>query len=117
LRAAVRLGAGAALAAAIVVPLVRRRYRVPAPVTIAATVAGPLALAVLRPRTPGRDVALYILQMWAFTVVHELPYDDPVALRARLRTRYPIRVDRLLGRGELPTVRLQRALGDRDGVT
>jgi PAP2 superfamily len=110
LRLAVRAGATAALAAAVVVPLVRRRFRIPAPVTTAAVTAGPLALAVLRPRTPGRDVALFALQMWAFTIAHELPYDDPEALRRRLKVRYAIRSDRALGGGELPTMRLQRAL-------
>ena len=48
--------------------------------------------------------------MWVFTMGHELPYDDPEAARRRLRVRYPIRADRLLGGGELPNVRLQRAL-------
>ena len=69
-----------------------------------------MALAVLRPRTPARDVALFGLQMWGFAMAHELPYDDPEALRRRLRIRYPIRSDRVLGGGELPTARLQRAL-------
>jgi len=48
--------------------------------------------------------------MWAFTVIHELPYDHPERLRARLRIRYPIRADLVIGRGELPSLRLQRAL-------
>jgi membrane-associated phospholipid phosphatase len=48
--------------------------------------------------------------MWAFTVVHEIPYDDPERLRGRLRTRYPIAVDRLIGGGRLPNARLQVAL-------
>ena len=91
--------------------------RVPAPVTIAATAAGPFALAVLLPRTKARDAALFALQMWAFTVVHELPYDNPEGLRRRLRVRYPIRVDRLLGLGELPSVRLQRAFTRPGEVT
>jgi membrane-associated phospholipid phosphatase len=110
LRLAVRAGAGAAIGAAIAVPLVRRRLRISAPVTIAACASGPLALAVLRPRSKKRDVALFALQMWAFTVVHELPYDDPERLRARLRSGYPIKLDRLLGGGGLPGARLQRAL-------
>ena len=109
-----RAAAGATLAAAIAVPLVRRRLGVPAPLTAAAAAAGPLALAVLRPRTRGRDAVLFALQMWAFTIAHELPYDDPEALRRRLRVRYPIVADRALGRGRLPTARLQEALG-RDG--
>jgi membrane-associated phospholipid phosphatase len=110
LRGAVRAGAAGAIAAAIAVPLMRRRARVPPPVTVAACAAGPLALAVLHPRSGKRDVGLFALQMWAFTMVHELPYDDPDRLRARLRTRYPIAIDRAIGFGRLPNVRLQRAL-------
>jgi membrane-associated phospholipid phosphatase len=113
----VRLAAAGALAAAVVTPLVRRRLRIPAPVTIAALAAGPPALAVLRPRTRARDAAMFALQMWGFTMAHELPYDDPEGLRRRLRVRYPIACDRLLGLGELPNVRLQRALGRPGEVT
>jgi hypothetical protein len=83
---------------------------VPAAAAAAATVAGPFGLVVLAPRTKLRDVALYAMQMWAFTVIHELPYDHPERLRARLRIRYPIRADLVIGRGELPNLRLQRAL-------
>jgi hypothetical protein len=110
LRLAVRAGGAAAIGAAVAVPLLRKRLRVPAPVTVAAVAAGPLALAVLQPRTKRRDVALFALQMWAFTVAHELPYDDPEQLRARLQTRYPIVTDRAIGAGRLPNARLQRAL-------
>lgn len=109
LRFAVRAGGIAAVGAAVAAPLLRRRLRIPTPVTVAACTAGPLALAVLQPRSKRRDVALFALQMWAFTVAHELPYDDPARLRARLRTRYPIAVDRTIGAGRLPNVRLQRA--------
>jgi membrane-associated phospholipid phosphatase len=116
LRLAVRAGAAAAVGAAVAVPLVRKRLQVPAPVTIAACAGGPLALAVLYPRSKKRDVALYALQMWGFTMVHEIPYDDPERLRARLRTRYPIVLDRLIGGGRLPTTRLQRALAKLPGV-
>jgi membrane-associated phospholipid phosphatase len=97
------------LCAAAVVPLVRKRYRIPKAATAAAVASAPLALAVLRPRTRKRDVGMFALQMWAFTVFHELPYDDPDRLRERLKIRYPIRADRALGGGELPTHRLQRA--------
>ena len=116
LRLAVRAGATAAVGAAVAVPLLRKRLRIPAPVTVAACAAGPLALAVLYPRSKKRDVALYALQMWGFTMVHEMPYDDPERLRARLRTRYPIAVDRALGGGQLPNTRLQRALARLPGV-
>src|SRR5581483_1741846 len=69
------------------------------------------------PRTKGRDAALFAMQMWAFTVIHELPYDRPERLRERLRVRYPIAVDRVLGAGELPNVRLQRAFSRPGEVT
>jgi membrane-associated phospholipid phosphatase len=101
----------------IVLPLARRRLRVPGPVTVAATAAGPVALAVLLPRTKARDAALFGLQMWAFTLVHELPYDNPQRLRRRLRIRYPILIDRAIGFGELPNARLQRAFARPARVT
>ncbi len=112
-----RAGAVATLACAVLIPVARRRLGAPAPVTAAAAAAGPFALAVLLPRTKGRDAALFGLQMWAFTVIHELPYDDPQRLRRRLRVRYPIRADRAIGLGELPNVRLQRALSRSGEVT
>jgi membrane-associated phospholipid phosphatase len=113
----VRALAGAAVAAAIAVPLLRRRLRVPPAATTAIVAAAPLAIAVLRPRTRARDVVLFTFQMWAFTIVHELPYDDPEALRRRLRIRYPIVADRVLGAGRLPNQRLQRALSRPGRVT
>jgi membrane-associated phospholipid phosphatase len=99
------------------VPLIRRRRRIPASVTVAALAAGPMAVAVLRPRTRGRDIALFSLQMWGFVMAHELPYDDPEALRRRLKIRYPIVADRLIGLGELPGMRLQRLLSRPGQVT
>ena len=113
----VRGAAASALAAAIVVPLVRRRLRIPPAVTTAAVASGPFALAVLRPRSRARDAALYALQMWGFVMAHELPYDDPESLRRRLKIRYPISSDRALGGGTLPNVLLQRALSPDGGVT
>jgi membrane-associated phospholipid phosphatase len=116
LRHAVRAGASGVVVAAFAVPLLRRRLRIPAPVTVAACAGGPLALAVLYPRSKKRDVALYAMQMWAFIMVHEIPYDDPERLRARLRSRYPILADRALAGGTLPNVRLQRALARLPGI-
>ncbi len=110
LRLAVRAGAAAAVGAAVAVPLLRKRLRAPAPVTVAACAAGPLAIAVLFPRTRKRDVALYAMQMWAFIMVHELPYDDPEGLQSRLRSRYPITIDRVIGLGRLPNARLQKGM-------
>ncbi len=109
-RGPVRALAYAGLAAALAAPAVRKRLRLPAAVTLGATIAGPFGLAVLRPRTKTRDAMLFGLQMWAFAVAHELPYDNPERLRRRLRIRYPIAADRVIGAGRLPNVRLQRAL-------
>jgi membrane-associated phospholipid phosphatase len=110
LRLAVRAGAAGALAAAVAVPLLRKRLRMPTFVTVAACAAGPMAIAVLAPRSRKRDVALYAMQMWAFIMVHELPYDDPERLEARLRSRYPIVADRAIGLGRLPNARLQKGM-------
>jgi hypothetical protein len=99
----------------IALPLARRRLRLPAPATAAAAVAAPFGLAVAVPRSRGRDAAVYALQMWAYIVVHELPYDDPRRLERRVLVDYPIRLDRAVF-GTAPTVALQRALA-RPGRT
>jgi membrane-associated phospholipid phosphatase len=106
----------ATVGAAIALPLVRKRLRIPGPVTLAVAAAGPLAVAVLGPRTRRRDVALFAMQMWAFTVVHEMPYDDPERLRRRLYTGYPIAIDSALGVGRLPGARLQNLIAGRRGA-
>jgi PAP2 superfamily len=118
-RNVVKGAAVAGLVAAVAVPLLRRRLKIPAAATVTALAAGPPSLAVVGRRTRLRDAGMYALQMWMFTMGHELPYDDPEAARSRLRVGYPIRVDRVLGAGELPNVRLQKALaglGRRNAV-
>lgn len=106
----------AVLVAGMAAPLLRRRLGLsPAAVTLASG-AAPFALCVVRPRTPVRDVLTCCLQMWAYLAVYEMPHDDPAALQARVHVDYPARVDRLLGGGVLPTVRLQRRLA-RPGRT
>jgi PAP2 superfamily len=109
-RNVVKGAAVAGLVAAVAVPLLRRRLKISAAATVTALAAGPPSLAVVGRRTRLRDAGMYALQMWMFTMGHELPYDDPEAARSRLRVGYPIRVDRVLGAGELPNVRLQKAL-------
>jgi membrane-associated phospholipid phosphatase len=106
----VKGAAVAALAAAVAVPLVRRRFKIPPAATTAAVAGGPLGLAVAQPRTKLRDAGMYALQMWAFFVGHELPYDDEQDLRKRLKVDYPIKLDRMIGGGRLPNARLQKAL-------
>ena len=77
--------------------------------TLVAVAAAPIGITIAAPRTRTRDVALYALQMWAYIVVHELPYDRPERLERRVHVEYPIKVDRALF-GSPPTVVLQRAL-------
>jgi membrane-associated phospholipid phosphatase len=108
-----RLLQGAAIAglvSAVAVPLIRKKIKIPAAATVAALAAGPPSIAVVGRRTRLRDAGMYAMQMWMFTMGHELPYDDPDAARRRLRVDYPIPVDRMLGGGQLPNVRLQKAL-------
>jgi hypothetical protein len=71
----------------------------------------PLALCVGVRRTGLRDAAVYALQMWAYLAHYELPGDTPDELAERVHVGYPINVDRVIGCGEIPTIRLQRALG------
>jgi membrane-associated phospholipid phosphatase len=111
-----RAVAWATVAAAIAVPLARKRLRPPPVVPALVSAAGPLGLAVAVPRSRKRDAGVYALQMWAFIVIHELPYDRPERLERRTRIDYPIACDRVIGLGVLPTLRLQRAFG-RPGRT
>lgn len=69
----------------------------------------PMALCVAMPRDRRRDVAVCALNMWAYIAAYEMPHDDPDRLAARVRVDYPIAIDRLLGLGTPPTLRLQRA--------
>ena len=96
-------------------PLVRRRVGVPLPVAVTAAVAAPFGMAVAVPRSRARDAAVYGLQMWAYVVMHELPYEHPERLERRAFVDYPIRFDRAVF-GRAPTIVLQRALA-RPGTT
>lgn len=102
------------MAIGIVTPLVRHRLKLRPPVVSALSWPAPAALALAKPRSPLRDAGIYALQMWAYFAHFDMPDDDPEALMARLRVDYPIAVDRAIGLGTPPTLRLQRALG-REG--
>lgn len=108
LSSAVRVAAWSVVAAGVTVPLIRKRARIPPPVVTASAAAAPLALSVILPRSKKRDVALVMLQMYAYTVTYQMPNDDPEALERRVHLDYPVRIDRILGLGEMPNVRLQR---------
>jgi hypothetical protein len=112
---AIRAAAWGAVVLGAAAPLVRRRLGLPPPVVTAAAAAAPVALAVAVRRSHLRDVAVVCLQMNAYVATYEMPHDDPERLRARVRVRYPVVGDRILGLGELPGVRLQRAFARRQG--
>ncbi len=111
---ALRTLAWGAVAVGIATPLVRHRLRLRPPVVSALTWPAPAALALAAPRTPLRDAGIYALQMWAYFAHFDMPDDDPEAFQLRVRSDYPIAIDRVLGLGTLPTTRLQRALA-REG--
>jgi hypothetical protein len=48
--------------------------------------------------------------MWAYLAAYKAPHDDEREQESRVLVDYPVAVDRVLGLGELPTVRLQRRL-------
>jgi membrane-associated phospholipid phosphatase len=98
------------VAAGVAAPLVRKRVRAPAVLVQAVAFAAPLGLCVAVRRSRARDVATCCLQMWAYVAAYKHPHDDEAMQRQNTRFRYPIVADRVLGLGELPTVRLQRAL-------
>jgi membrane-associated phospholipid phosphatase len=98
------------VAAGIAAPLVRKRVQAPRIVLQSAAFAAPLGLSVAMRRSRTRDVAVCGLQMWAYLAAYKTPHDDPQAQQQRTRFDYPVVADRVLGLGELPTVRLQRAL-------
>jgi hypothetical protein len=112
---AIRAAAWGAVALGVAAPLVRRRLRLPPPVVTVASAAAPFAMAVAARRSRARDAAICCLQMNAYIAHYEMPHDHPERLRARVRIRYPIIADRVLGFGELPGLRLQRAFARREG--
>jgi membrane-associated phospholipid phosphatase len=95
---------------------VRRRLRIPRPVVLAGAGLTPAALCVAVPRSRARDVGVGVLNMWAYLAAYEMPNDDPEALAARVRVDYPIAIDRALGLGVPPTLRLQRAFASPGAV-
>lgn len=94
----------------MVAPLVRRRVSAPPLVTQTVAFCAPLGLCVAVRRSRSRDVAACCLQMWAYVAAYKSPHDDPAGQTRRVHVDYPIAIDRVLGLGELPTVRLQHRL-------
>jgi membrane-associated phospholipid phosphatase len=102
------------VAAGVAAPIVRKRVKAPPVVIQAVAFSAPLGLCIATRRSRARDLAACGLQMWAYVAAYKFPHDDPVAQERRVHVDYPIVADRVLGMGELPSLRLQRALA-REG--
>ncbi len=114
---AIRASAWVLVAAGVAAPVLRRRLKLPAAGVMGAAAAAVPAGAVAMPRGRSRDVTLCLLNMWAYLAAYELPNSDPRRLEARVRIDYPIAVDRVLGLGVPPSVRLQSGFSDPDHFT
>jgi len=95
--------------AGVAAPLARKRVQAPPLLVQTVAYGAPLGLCVAMRRSRSRDVAACVLQMWAYLAAYKTPHDDEAAQAARVHVSYPIVADRVLGLGELPSVRLQRA--------
>ena len=80
----------------------------PKPLVLGIAGLAPPAAYVLLPPRRSRAVVVCVLNMWAYVAAYEMPHDDPEELAARVRVRYPVAIDRVLGLGTIPTLRLQR---------
>lgn len=102
------------MAAGVLAPAVRRRVKAPPIVMQAVAYAAPVGLCVAVRRSRTREVATCALQMWAYVFAYKAPHHDAEHQARRVQIDYPIVLDRIVGLGELPTVRLQRALAHND---
>ena len=97
------------VAAGVAAPVLRRRLKLPPAAVLGTAGLAPVALCVLTRRSRLRDVTVGALNMWAYVAAYEMPHDDPERLAARVKVAYPVAIDRVLGLGVPPTIRLQRA--------
>jgi membrane-associated phospholipid phosphatase len=111
---AIRTAAWALVAAGAAAPLLRKRVQAPPLAIQTLAFAGPIGLCVAVRRSRTRDVAVCALQMWAYLAAYKTPHDDESTQAERVSIDYPIAIDRIIGLGELPTVRLQRRLALTD---
>jgi membrane-associated phospholipid phosphatase len=96
----------------VAAPAVRRRVKLPPAAVLGASALTVPAAAVAMNPGRRREVTMVLLNMWAYLAAYELPNADPRRLEARVRIDYPIDVDRVIGLGVPPTVRLQSAFSD-----
>jgi membrane-associated phospholipid phosphatase len=110
----IRATAWGVVVAGVAAPLLRKRISAPPLATQTVAFAAPVALCLAVRRSRTRDVAVCTLQMWAYLAAYKTPHDDEQAQARRVHVDYPIDIDRVLGLGRLPTLRLQRALARVD---
>ena len=82
----------------------------PAPVVTGAAAAAPLGLCVAMPRSRDATSPCAPADVRLRHDATRCPTTTRTRLRARVHLDYPVRADRILGLGELPSLRLQRAL-------
>jgi membrane-associated phospholipid phosphatase len=107
-RRAIRATAWVLVATGIALPVLRRRLKIPPAVVLGGAGLAPAALCVAIPRSRARDAGVCVLNMWAYLAAYEMPNDDPDKLADRVLVDYPVAIDRVLGLGTAPTLRLQR---------
>jgi membrane-associated phospholipid phosphatase len=83
--------------------------KLPPAAVLGSSALAPIAMSVVVPPGRRRQVAASLLNMWGYIAAYEMPHDHPDELARRAYRDYPIAADRILGLGQLPTVRLQRA--------
>jgi membrane-associated phospholipid phosphatase len=113
---AIRAGAWALVVAGVAAPVLRKHVKLPPPAVLGAAALAAPALAVAARPGRLRDLGVCSLNMWAYLAAYELPHDDPARLAERVHIDYPIAVDRVLGFGVPPTVRLQRGFSTPGSV-
>ena len=109
----VQIGALGLVAAGTAWPHIRRKIRPSVPLTLGTGTAAPFAVTMLMRRSRFRDALIVFEHMMLYFNLYTMPYDDPDALKQRVHIDYPIRLDRIIGLGKLPTVRMQEFLSGR----
>jgi membrane-associated phospholipid phosphatase len=104
------------VAVGVAAPVLRRRLCLPPAAVLSAGALAPVAARVAMPRSRARDVAICGLNMWAYLAAYEMPHDHPERLAARVKVRYPLAIDRVLGFGVIPTLRLQQTFSTPGAV-
>jgi len=104
---ATKFAAVSAVIGGVSAPAIRKKTGLKPATVLSLAAAAPVGLYLLLPASRQRNCAVIALQMWAYLAAYEMPYDDPQGLKRRVKLKYPITFDRIIGLGELPGVRIQ----------